>query len=165
MTMSTETPYMASNPPANDYKVLFTATSPPPNDDKVIMPLPPYATICTTKWRRGLVHGYQPTTKWRRAHHAPTTVYHRMRTSTVWWGAWLPILSVHLYFCMFWNIDDKNTIRYVDAIMWMSVQETNWWQVVKTHITTCHTWGLWSSIYTSLQEWTKIRWREQSECQ
>ena len=39
--------------------------------------------------------------------------------------------------------------------MWMSAQETNWWQVVKVHITACHTLGLWSSIYTLLQEWTK----------
>ena len=58
------------------------------------------------------------------------------------------ILSVHLHFCMFWNTDDKNTVRLVETITWISAQETNCWEVVEVHVTECHTFGLWRSIFT-----------------
>ena len=58
------------------------------------------------------------------------------------------ILSVHLHFCMFWNIDDKNTVRRVETITWISAQENNCWEVVEVHVTECHTFGLWRSICT-----------------
>ena len=48
----------------------------------------------------------------------------------------------------FWNTDDKKQLDLWKTITWISVQETNCWEVVEVHVTECHTFGLWRSIFT-----------------